>query len=85
MFDLGGTGDVDTLTDIHCYDVHDIAKYIYHKYKSLQSVSLEVIYKDLDEHPVFPSDGYKDEIKRELKQFFGVTFPRGGNSIFPIE
>ncbi len=85
MFDLGGTGDVDTLTDIHCYDVHDIAKYIYHKYKSLQSVSLEVIYKDLDEHPVFPSDGYKDEIKRELKQFFGVTFPRGGNAIFPIE
>lgn len=84
-FDLDGIGMSDSETDAQCYYVHDIAKYIFEKYSPRGKVELKEIYQDLDIHPIFPSDGYKDNIKRELKQFFGVTFPRGGNVIFPVK
>lgn len=83
--DLEGTGVSDSQTDEQCYFVHDIAKYIFEKYSPRREVKLLEIYQDLDTHPVFPSDGYKDDIKKELKEFFGVTFPRGGNVIFPTK
>ena len=30
---------------------------------------------DLDRHPIFPSDGFKREIKDELKAAYGASFP----------
>lgn len=80
--DLDGNGVSDVQTDEQCYFVHDIAKYIYEKYNSRGEVNINEIYADLDVHPIFPSDGYKDDIKRELKQFFNVRFPRGGKVVF---
>ncbi|MBQ6844687.1 MAG: three-Cys-motif partner protein TcmP, partial [Agathobacter sp.] len=80
--DLDGNGVSDVQTDEQCYFIHDIAKYIYDKYCARGEVGLNEIYDDLDAHPIFPSDGYKDDIKRELKQFFGVKFPKGGKVIF---
>jgi len=80
--DLDGNGVSDVQTDEQCYFIHDIAKYIHEKYSTRGEVGLDEIYNDLDSHPVFPSDGYKDDIKRELKQFFGVKFPKGGKVIF---
>lgn len=56
---------------------------IYEKYAVCSEVKLSEIYADLDVHPIFPSDGYKDDIKRELKQCFNVTFKKGGKVIFP--
>ena len=85
MLDFDGTGLATIPTDEQCYYIVDVAKYIYDKYHALASVTLDMIYRDLDEHPIFPSDGYKDQIKRELKQFYGVAFPRGGNVIFPVK
>lgn len=82
VFDSAGKGISDVQTDEQCFFVHDIAKYIYEKYSSRNEVHLNEIYGDLDIHPIFPSDGYKDDIKRELKQLFGVKFPRGGKVIF---
>lgn len=79
-FDGNGVSDVQT--DEQRYSIHDIAKYIHEKYSSRGEVELNEIYNDLDTHPVLPSDGYKDDIKRELKQFFGVKFPKGGKAIF---
>lgn len=46
--------------------------------KSCHSVKLSEIYRYLDEHPVFPSEGYKNEIKRELKPYT-TTIPKGLN------
>lgn len=83
MLDLDGTGFVDTPTNDQCYYVQDIAKYIYEKYNTRGEVELSEIYADLDVHPIFPSDGYKDAIKRELKQCFNLTFKKGGKVIFP--
>lgn len=80
--DLDGDGTSDVQTDEQCYFIHDIAKYIHKKYSARGEVELKEIYDDLDTHPIFPSDGYKDDIKRELKQFFGVKFPKGGKAIF---
>jgi len=80
--DLDGNGISDIQTDEQCYFIHDIAKYIHDKYCARGEVGLNEIYDDLDVHPIFPTDGYKDDIKRELKQFFGVKFPKGGKVIF---
>lgn len=76
MLDLDGDGFADTPTDEQCYYVQDIAKYIYEKYAARGKVELNEIYADLDVHPIFPSDGYKDDIKRELKQRFCVELKK---------
>lgn len=73
----GSDSIIDTVTDDSCFYVKDIAKYIVDKFGSLGSVELQTIYDDLDRHPIFPSDGFKNEIKEELKLSYGVKFPRG--------
>lgn len=81
--DFNGIGICETETDDECYYVHDIAKYIFEKYKNLGTISLNDIYYDLDVHPIFPSDGYKNEIKASLKRIYGVTISKDGNISFP--
>lgn len=76
VLDFNGDGFLNTVTDEDCYYVKDIAKYIFEKYSSLGRVSLDVMYKDLDVHPIFPSDGYKNEIKAELKERYYVKATR---------
>lgn len=73
----GNHSIIDTVTDDTCFYVKDIAKYIVDKFGSLGSVKLQTIYDDLDHHPIFPSDGFKNEIKEELKLSYGVKFPKG--------
>lgn len=74
FFDNGNTGAV---TDQDCYNIRDVAKYVYEKYHSRKEVPLKEIYLDLDRHPVFPSDGYKTDIKNELREIYNVSFPKG--------
>ena len=76
VLDFNGDGFLNTVTDEDCYYVKDIAKYIFEKYSSLGRISLDVMYKDLDVHPIFPSDGYKNEIKAELKERYYVKATR---------
>ena len=38
--------------------------------------SFAEIWQLLDEHPVFPSDGYRKVIKNELKSIYGATASR---------
>lgn len=76
VLDFNGDGFLNTVTDEDCYYVKDIAKYIFEKYSTLGRVSLDVMYKDLDVHPIFPSDGYKNEIKAELKDRYYVRATR---------
>lgn len=83
QYTLGGEDGNLFQTDEECYYVHDIAQYIFGKYHHRGEVPLNEIYDDLDQHPIFPSDGYKNEIKANLKQMFGVSFPKGQNkSVF---
>ena len=76
VLDFNGDGFLNTVTDEDCYYVKDIAKYIFEKYSAFGRVSLEAMYKDLDVHPIFPSDGYKNEIKAELKERYYVKATR---------
>lgn len=76
--DLDGTGCIETETDDECYYVSDIAKDIIHKFGNRDNVTLGEIYQYLDIHPIFPSDGYKDVIKNELRGL-GVKLPRSTN------
>lgn len=56
------------LEDRQCYCVNDIADYIVDRFKGRKSIRLEEIWKFVDEHPIFPTEGYKPKIKTALKQ-----------------
>ena len=75
-FDFWGNSQSCIPTENNCFFVHDIAKYVYEKYKSFGEISLADVYKDLDEHPIFPSVGYKNDIKSELKNIYNVRVAR---------
>ena len=65
-------------TDDECFYVKDIAKYLYDKYSKESIISIETIYADLDQHPIFPSDGYKRDIKKELNLLYDVKISKDG-------
>ncbi|MEA5002116.1 MAG: three-Cys-motif partner protein TcmP [Christensenella sp.] len=68
--------DAMFIADDSCYSIKDIAKYLFSKYSARGTVPLEEIYGDLDYHPVFPSDGFKPEIKKSLKDYGYATCTR---------
>lgn len=65
--------EYETHTDENCYFVKDIAKYVQHKFNGRQDVAYNEIWAVLDEHPIFPSDGYKNEIKDILVSDYGAV------------
>lgn len=58
---------LDVQDDRQCYYVSDIADYIFKFFKGQKAVPLKRIWNFVDEHPIFPTKGYKTEIKRQLK------------------
>lgn len=70
------TGNVKKDVRPGVYTVYDIAKYIYSRYKDRGEVTWDEIYEHLEQHPIFPCDGYKPEIKNMLKDSFGTTNKR---------
>lgn len=71
--DLDRTGNYRTVSDEYCYYVKDIVEYLHDKFKGRNDVCLDEVWGALDEHPVFPSEGYRAEIKNGLKKHFKVT------------
>ncbi|MBR5339092.1 MAG: three-Cys-motif partner protein TcmP [Lachnospiraceae bacterium] len=70
-FDFSGSANelaMTTVTDENCYYVQDIVKFIISNFEGRKDVSLKEIWSVVDEHPVFPSDLYKNEIKDQLRQ-----------------
>ena len=59
---------ITTHTDEYCYNVYDIAKHIQSVYNGRQHVPKKEIWETLDEHPFFPSDGYRPDILKILKE-----------------
>lgn len=74
MLDLEGSGEITTLTDESCFNVHDIVKYIQECFEGQSNVLLEDIYRPLESHPIFPADGYRPQIKEALKSEYGAKF-----------
>jgi len=65
-----------TEADDTCFYVKDIAAYIQKNFNGKQGVALDEIWSILDLHPIFPSDGYKSEIKNALKEYFNVEIKK---------
>lgn len=68
-------GEPTTNTDENCYNINDIAKYLQDSFKGRADVPFDEVYGYLETHPVFPSEGFRPEIKRELKSY-GVAVSR---------
>lgn len=68
LLDFGPEMYLQEVSDPECYTVSDIAKYIYETFNTKGNVSLKEIYANLDSHPIFPTNGYKMEIKSALKK-----------------
>lgn len=71
--------------DDSCYYVNDIAAYIQNKFNGKDSVPLKEIWNVLQVHPIFPVNGFRNEIKKCLKENYGaktsqstITFQRKG-------
>ncbi len=59
-------GGLTTSVDEYCYNLDDIADYVQSEFAGKNDVSWNEIWDLLDQHPLFPSDGYKKEIKHRL-------------------
>lgn len=64
-------GGVKTHTDENCYCIDDIVYYVQRKFAG-REVYVDDIWSTLDLHPIFPSDGYRSEIKNGLKRIYGA-------------
>ncbi len=62
--------------DEYCYDINSVASYVQDNFRGKKDVSLDDVWSLLDEHPVFPSDGYKSQIKSVLKKDYNAQISR---------
>ena len=70
--DLDSGSLIASNTDYKCLTISDIAKYVFYEFSNKGKVEINEVYQDLDMHPIFPSEGYKDKIKMELKEYYPV-------------
>lgn len=76
MMDFDGGASFTTHTDESCYYIQDIVNYLQKHFASQKDVPLDTIWDFLDEHPVFPSNGYRPDIKNELKRIYKAKVSR---------
>lgn len=62
-------GEIVVEEDDSCLHVVDIARYLDRSFRSRKQVPLNELWELLDNHPIFPSDGFRDEVRKELKGF----------------
>ncbi|MFA9422469.1 MAG: three-Cys-motif partner protein TcmP [Sedimentibacter sp.] len=70
-FDANGM--ITTETDESCFKVSDIAKYLQKEFSGEKNVPLRELWEKLEEHPIFPSDGYRNDIKDILIKTYGAN------------
>lgn len=71
MFDPDNETMLTTYTDENCYYPKDIANYLHKLFIGQEDVPVKKVWAALDEHPVFPSDGFIQEIRTYLRTTFG--------------
>lgn len=79
VLDLSGQSDTGYTynVDEYCYNVNDIVNYVQNRFAGRKDVALEEVWALLDEHPVFPSEGYKPQIKSGLKKNYNAQIAKG--------
>lgn len=76
ILDMDGDGTITTRADENCYYVKDIVDYIQNHFSGQTNVPFAELWKLLEEHPIFPSEGYCQDIKNELKGFYNAKASR---------
>lgn len=64
------------IIDEYCYNINSVASYVQDNFRGKKDVSLDDVWSLLDEHPIFPSDGYKSQIKSVLKKDYDAQISR---------
>lgn len=75
--DLSGNNSPKTTIDEDCYFVKDIADYLCTVFENRNDVTKNEMWTLLEQHPVFPTDGFKLKITRELKNIYGISLKKG--------
>lgn len=76
MLDFEGMGEPKTHTDEFCFNSKDIVEYLQKPFDGRSNVPLSGVWTLLDRHPIFSSDGFRPQIKNELKQNYGASVSR---------
>lgn len=76
VLDFTGAGIVKTSVDEYCYDLNSMVLYVQEHFLGQKDVPLDEIWKLLDKHPVFPSDGYRNQIKAILRDNYHALVKR---------
>lgn len=63
-------GEIAEEEDESCLHVIDIAKYLQRSFRWRKQVPLDEMWELLDNHPIFPSEGFRNEVKGNLTGFF---------------
>ena len=63
-------GEIAEEEDESCLHVIDIAKYLQRSFRGRKQVPLDEMWELLDNHPIFPSEGFRNEVKGNLTGFF---------------
>lgn len=70
--DFNSPEQVKMPVDNDCYTIHDIAEYLQNHFSGRQGVPLKEIWDLLVLHPIFPSDAFRRDIKKELCEYYGA-------------
>lgn len=76
---FGFDGFITPETDESCFHVSDIARYLQQSFKGRKQVPLDEMWGLLDDHPIFPSEGYRNEIKRNLAERYNARIEQIAN------
>ena len=79
-FDKNNNLQCETETDEDCYFIPDIAKYLQTTFEGRENVNYSELWALLDEHPIFPSSVYRNEIKKCLVEDYGAIRKRSSIS-----
>lgn len=67
------SGGLITPVDESCYNLNDVARFIQKEFAGEVNVQWSAVWALVDRHPLFPSEGYKNKIKKLLKESYGVV------------
>lgn len=81
MLNFDDPSELSLATDESCFTARDIAKYIQENFAGQQGVTLNRVWELLEQHPIFPSDGYRRPIRDELEQSFGAVITKALNPV----
>ena len=72
-------GEISEEEDETCLHILDIAKYLQRSFRGRKQVPLDELWKLLENHPIFPSEGFRNEVKSELTGFFNAKIEQTVN------